>query len=342
MNAAKFTMSNQSSPTCLSTVAGTLMVGAIALICLIAYGTSYYGWRIYLELFSHFQVQYLAVSLLLLGLLLLLRRKGFIIVGLFLCTVLALPVVSWYVPPKRVLPVAETDLRVLVANINTQNTSYDKVLSMIRAEQPNVAVMIETNTAWKEALDSLSDIFPYSSGQTQNSNFGLLVYSTIPLTNTQIEFFGTENIPSVVTTLSVNNQPVTLVATHPLPPVRPETFRSRNRQLDLIRQYLETVSGRVILAGDLNAAMWSPYYRMLERRTGLRNAREGFGVLPTWPTPDTYRSLPGWMTSLFLIPIDHCLVSDGLEVTGIHTGAATDSDHRPLITDVAIASSQGL
>ncbi|MEM7772912.1 MAG: endonuclease/exonuclease/phosphatase family protein [Cyanobacteria bacterium P01_A01_bin.37] len=316
---------------------GSLLLGAIALLGLVSYGTSWYGWPIYLELFSHFQVQYLILALVLLGLLVLLRRKSFTLIGLFLCTLLVIPVVSWYVPPQRLLTASsETDLRVLVANINTQNTSYDKVIEMVRSEKPDVAVMIEVNQTWQEALDSLSDILPYSSGQPHSSNFGLLVYSNIPLNNTQIQFFGTENIPSVVTQFAVQNQPITMVATHPLPPVKPQAFQSRNRQFDLITQYLESVGDRVILAGDLNASMWSPYYRRLENRTGLRNAREGFGILPTWPTSNIYQPIPGWITSLFLIPIDHCLISTGWDVTSIHTGAETDSDHRPLVVDLKI------
>lgn len=333
-------MEKNSSPSCLSSVVGSLCVGAIALLSLFAYGTSHYGWRIYLELFSHFQVQYLVLALLLLGCLVLLRHKGLMLIGLFLCTLLSMQVLPWYAPPKRLLTDvhADADLRVFIANLNTQNTRYEDVLDIVRSEQPNVAIFMEVDQAWKETFDTLVDILPYSSGQTNPFNLGLLVYSDIPLNDTHIEFFGTENNTSVVTQLTVQNQPITLIATHPVPPVRPGLFQSRNRQLDLIIQYLEPIQNRVILAGDLNITMWSPYYRRLENFTGLHNARNGFGILPTWPTPVIYQHIPGWFTSLFLIPIDHCLLSADWNVSNIRTGAETGSDHRSLVVDLELAN----
>ena len=84
--------------------------------------------------------------------------------------------------------------------------------------------------------------------------------------------------------------------------------------------------------------MWSPYYRLLVRKTGLRNTRKGFGILPTWPTKGTYQILPGWLTSLFRIPIDHCLISHGLDTSNIYTGSSTGSDHKPLIVDLHLTA----
>lgn len=312
-----------------------LVLGAIGAIAFFAHLTAYYGWRIYLELFSHFQVQYFVASLLLLGILLLLRRLELVVIGLFFCATLALPILSWYWFPQR-LPFTEADLRVLIANVNTQNRSYSKVLDVVRSQQPDVAIFIEVDEVWKAQLNTLSDLFPYSFGQSHPYNLGLLVYSNQALENSRIEIFGTDGNVSIVTQLTVANEPVTLLATHPLPPVRVSFFHSRNRQLDLISQYLAGVNHHVILAGDLNATMWSPYYRRLVSRTGLINARKGFGILPTWPTRGTYSGLPGSLTSLLLIPIDHCLISAGLATTNIYTGGDTGSDHRPLIVDLHV------
>lgn len=162
----------------------------------------------------------------------------------------------------------------------------------------------------------------------------MLVYSKQPLGNARVEFFGTERNASVIAQLAIAAQPVTLLATHPLPPAKPSFFQSRNQQLARISEYLATLENQIILAGDLNTTMWSPYYRRLAQRTGLHNAREGFGILPTWPTPGTYRRLPGWLTLLLSIPIDHCLLSQGLEAVNVYTGSHIDSDHRPLLVDI--------
>lgn len=326
------------SPSRLSSVVGGFSVGAIALLTLFAYATSYYGWRIYWELFSHFQVQYFAIALILFSILILLRRRSCILLGLFLCAVLAMQILPWYLPPLRLISAAAShgDVRLFIANLNARNQSYERVVEIAQAAAPDIIILMEVGQRWKERFDALSDQFPYSSAAANPDILGLLVYSRIPLTNTEIRAFVTENKRSVVTQITIQEQPITLIATHPFPPVKPSFFRSRNLQLDRIIQYLESVQTPVILAGDLNITMWSPYYRRLEHRTGLRNARKGFGILPTWPTPDTYTRIPGWLTSLFLIPIDHCLVSPDIRVTAIRTGADTDSDHRPLVVDLQI------
>ena len=59
---------------------------------------------------------------------------------------------------------------------------------------------------------------------------------------------------------------------------------------------------------------------------GLRNARSGFGILPTWPT---------FMPVLY-IPIDHCLVTKEIDIIKLRTGRNVGSDHLPLIADLAI------
>ena len=184
------------------------VVAAIALITIFAYFVSYYGWQIYLELLAHLQVQYFILSLILLGVLILLRRKSHIYLGLFFCTVLSLQTLTWFWLPSHLFTTGdqESDLRILIANINTQNKNYDLVLNLVRIEKPDVAVFMEVDRQWQDKLNTLSDLLPYSSGKTNSYNLGLLAYSNLPLNNPQIKFFNTENNASVVTQLTVSGQ----------------------------------------------------------------------------------------------------------------------------------------
>jgi len=309
----------------------SLVIVGITLIALM----SDRGWPQLLELLSHFRLQYFLLSLVLLLLLFLTRRKAAILIALFCVVLLSTPILPWYNPLNRSAVIGE--LRVLTANINTQNRSYEKVLTMVREENPDVAVFLEVDDTWVAQLQSLKDILPYDFGQANPHNFGITVYSRLPLNDAAIDFFGTERNPSILANLTVEGKAISLIAAHPFPPVRRSFFHSRNLQLDRIGQYVQQLETPVLLLGDLNITMWSPYYRRFMRHTGLQNARLGFGILPTWPMPGTYAVLPDLLHRLLQIPIDHCLISPEIKVAAIHTGRDVDSDHLPLIADLMIS-----
>ena len=83
------------------------------------------------------------------------------------------------------------------------------------------------------------------------------------------------------------------------------------------------------MAGDLNVSMRSPFYRLLIKRSGLYNARQGFGILPTHSVIDpSYAALSA--------PIDHCLVSQDIKVKNFSTKQNIGSDRSPIVADLSI------
>jgi endonuclease/exonuclease/phosphatase (EEP) superfamily protein YafD len=91
---------------------------------------------------------------------------------------------------------------------------------------------------------------------------------------------------------------------------------------------IRELAGPNICIGDLNTTMWSRYFRDFVEQSGLASVREGFGVLPTWPT----FMGPNWM----MLPIDHCLVSADIRVVTASVGDRIGSDHLPLIVELEL------
>lgn len=321
---------------CFVTALAWLLLLGIVVITAIALVTSRYGWKIYLEVLSHFQLQYFLLSVVSLVALALTRCFRLFLLGLLCTAILATQLTTWYLPPKFVASRAAGNFRIVVANINTRNKQYDDVLAFIRQEAPDLALFMEVDETWVNQLNTLSDNLPYTSGQANPYNSGIAIYSQYPLEETQLTLFGDDSTYSITGKVTFNNQTLAFVGTHPWPPVRSSAFHSRNRQLDLIGQYLQAISFPQLVIGDLNITMWSPYYKRLIRNTGLKNARKGFGLLPSWPTRGTYRQIPDWITLLFSIPIDHCLLSPEIEVANVRVGPNLGSDHRPIIVDLNI------
>ncbi|MBU1174466.1 MAG: endonuclease/exonuclease/phosphatase family protein [Alphaproteobacteria bacterium] len=95
---------------------------------------------------------------------------------------------------------------------------------------------------------------------------------------------------------------------------------------------LQTLSGPLLLAGDLNATPWSYALRRLARDSRMvRETRN----LPTFPLLwhfDTWRAVPA------ILPLDHVMSRDGAIVTDVRTGPASGSDHLPVIVDFAVSA----
>ena len=317
-----------------SHVAATSIVG----ITMLALVSSWLGWWLPLELASHFQVQYTIASLLLWLLLLWSRRQIFSIpsiVGLFCLAILSTNILFWYIPIFRP-PIQGQGLRVLIANVNTKNHQHSLLLNLIEQTKPDLALVMEVNDRWLEALQTLQPRFPYAIGRSADHNFGIVLLSRHPLQQPEIKQFGPANIASIVSQMTIAGQPLSFVATHPLPP-KSEFFFVRNDQLAEVASYVQRLPPPIILAGDLNLSLWSPYYRQLVSKTGLVNTRRGFGPAPTWPSPGTYgREIPSFLLRLLAIPIDHCLISPDIQVRNLKTGPRIGSDHLPIIVDLVI------
>jgi endonuclease/exonuclease/phosphatase (EEP) superfamily protein YafD len=286
------------------------------------------GFHRYFELISHFKVQYFVISCIVFLLLSFARRKTWWLVSLFCLTLNAVEVIPWYIPQVSDMNTPSGQpLRVLLANVYSDNQRYAEFISLVKAEKPQLLVVQEVNPMWSQQLEALKPLLPYQIVYPRFDNFGIAVYSAIPLRNTDIKSFTEYDIPSIFAEVQWQGQTVSIIATHPLPPINAEYFKSRNQQLLELEKVISSTNTIYAVIGDLNTTMWSPYYRKFIRQTGLKNARAGFGILPTWP-----QGAP-----MLQIPLDHCLISPEINVLKIRTAGDIGSDHRPVIADLVIS-----
>ncbi len=280
----------------------------------------------YLELFSHFRPQYLLSALLLALIFLALRKRTY--GGLMLAVTLlnASFVTPWYLGPKQDVAAEAPRIKLLHANVLTDNESHTELIDLVASENPDLVFVQELTPEWSQALTALHADYPYRHSEPRDDPFGIAVYSRIRLDSVQLIRSPPLDLPTLRVQASIDGTALTVISTHPIHPLGRSLYAARNEQLVSIADIVMAGDGPTVLVGDLNISMWSHRYRELERVTGLRNARYGFGILPTWPT-----FLP-----IALIPIDHCLVSPGVSVLDMKTGPSIGSDHLPLIVTLAI------
>ncbi len=285
------------------------------------------GINLYFELSSHFKLQYLLVGFSTLIFFVLVRsKKIWLLVSAFCIVINLAEIVPWYFPaPAFAGAPPGQHLRILHSNVLTNNRRYSDVISMVKAEQPDIAVFVEVSTFWARELAVLREMFPYSLQQQESENFGSAIYSKLPLKNGSVQGFSSQR-KSLLADVKFQGKTISLILTHPTVPIKQQSFIDRNQQLAAIGEYAAQVKNPLIVVGDFNTTMWSQFYKNMVKTGKLRNARSGFGILPTWPT----------FMPLVYIPIDHFLVSKEIGVLKIRTGRNVGSDHLPLITDLVL------
>lgn len=287
-----------------------------------------WGWGF--ELASHFRVQYFWGLLLGTAALFVARRTRTALAAGLLVVVHAGLLWPFYEPVAKSDP-GKPRLRVLSLNVHSANRRHDDVLRLVREESPDVAVFLEVNEPWSAALAALDEEWPYSRTQARDGNFGIALYSRLPLDDARIEPLLSDRCPAVVARVTVGNTPVTVFGAHPFPPLTGDAAESRDRQLAALADLVIASGGETVIVGDLNTTSWSPVFAEFVSKTALRDSRAGMGVQPSWPSH--------WPIAL-RIPIDHCLVSNGIKVTARSIGREIGSDHLPVRVDLAIDTDQ--
>lgn len=284
-----------------------------------------------LELLSHFRLQYLACATLGAAVLLWGRRWKFLAVAGAAFAINAAEILPWYFGKPPAADPAVPVLKLLLCNVHTDNTARAPLLNLIAAEQPDLIVLEELDHFWVHDLSSLAQSYPASKTIPRGDNFGIGLWTRLPAV-IEAEGMGEDDVPSLIARFQWQGHDIALHGAHTLPPIHAETFELRNAQLKSLAEWARALPCAGIVLGDLNCTPFSPYHSRLLRDSGLRNARRGFGILPSWPM------IPTWLAPM-RIPIDHCLISPGLQVRSIRTGPRVGSDHLPLIVELVAAPS---
>ena len=299
----------------------------------------------FLALTNHFKFQYFLISVVLSSLFFLLREFRYSAVMVLVACLNSVYILPWYFEfnasgsydvsssassASSVSSVSSSKpiatIKLVHSNVQSQNSNYQPLQALIKKESPDIFVAQEINKRWLSELKSIEDFLPYTIIRTREDNFGIALFSKYPLDSAEFIYYGGATVPSIKVSLTVAERQITLITTHPLPPINRAYFDSRNSQLTAISLANKTVQTPLILIGDFNVTMWSKYYDVLEADGKLVNTSKGVGLQPSWPTS----LLP------MMIPIDHCLISKEFDVLEMSVGPDVGSDHLPLIVTLGL------
>lgn len=218
-------------------------------------------------------------------------------------------------------------MRVLLLNVNSRSGNPEKVKQLIIETAPDLIVLEEISSRWISGFAAIKASYPYWILQAREDNFGIALFSKLPLEEREVAYIGNARVPTILTTVVSQKTRLRVIATHPLPPVSREYSQWRNEQLDRLPDYV-SASMPTILLGDLNTSPWSYCFARLLQRSGLKDSSRGHGIQPTWPNHNP----------LLRIPIDQFLHSADIATLQKQTGPDVESDHYPVIVDLVITA----
>ena len=278
-----------------------------------------------LDVFSNFKLQYAVTSfVLLICSLFVFKRKSLALIILSISLIWN----AYYIVPYYLKSSAKVDikkeLKLVSINLLSSNTDIDLVKKYILEEDPDALVLMELTPAWEAQLNTITINSKYKKLVARTDNFGIAILTKYPM-KSSVEYFAESTKPSIVADLKIENEKLTLVASHPVPPLGQDAFESRNQQLLSIIKNKDRFSKHMVIAGDFNTSSFSNHFRKLTSGD-LKDSRIGFGLLPTWPA-----DYPLLQTTL-----DHILVSEQIKVIERSTGPSIGSDHLPISIKIGI------
>jgi endonuclease/exonuclease/phosphatase (EEP) superfamily protein YafD len=238
------------------------------------------------------------------------------------------PLAPVRVQRSRRSPAELTRLRILISNVQMENTAHERLINLVRDTEPDVLLAVETDGRWVRALEPLEKDYPYVVRQPQDNWFGMVLFSKLPLVEWKVEFLVQDDIPSVYAVLELAGERVVLRGLHPRPPepIRDQDSTPRDAELVLVGRWVGKQKGApTIVAGDLNDVAWSSTTQLFLRLSGLLDPRVGRGFFSSY---NARNPLVRW-------PLDHLFHSSHFRLVEIRRCEDIGSDHFPVLVELS-------
>ena len=279
----------------------------------------------YLELVCHFRVQYF-IGAVALGLACVAIAEWAGAATSLASALINLPAFATLWSAQRSADGTGRRFKLMLMNVYRLNRHHRLCIECVGRHRPDVVVVQELDEEWARELECLRGDYPFADVQPMNDGSGIALFSREALELVPFVLPEDKARPGILARLSGSE--LTILSIHPRAPIRKGHFELRNQMLSAGAAVMREIAGPKICVGDLNTTMWSRYFKDFVGQSGLRSVRDGFGILASWPT----FMGPKWM----MIPIDHCFVSNDIQVVSVTVGERIGSDHLPLIVELEL------
>ncbi len=220
-------------------------------------------------------------------------------------------------------------IKIFIANVLQENRKSDLCHKAIQRHNPDIILLVETDSEWKSKMESCLEGYPYRVLQPQENTYGMLLFSNLQIVRHTVRYLVEPEVPSITADIKTKNgQTFRLYCLHPKPPVPGESTESTERDAEILMVGKEAKAHKrpVIVAGDLNDVAWSYTTRLFLKVSELLDPRIGRGFYSTFHAD---HRLLRW-------PLDHVFCSSHFYLKRLKRLSSIGSDHFPIFIEVSL------
>ena len=224
---------------------------------------------------------------------------------------------------------------IVVANVFIDNKTPQDAARQLVTTVADIVIVVESTAAFMTIFDDAggSDTYPHRvSDPDDDSDYAVTVASKHELgPRSRMTTIGPLRL--AIADIAVNGVSTLVVALNPMAAVDPGGHETWKEQIDALKEFVPTITGPMIVAGDLNTTRYRPEFEEL-LELGLTDAIDalGKGLNPSFKLgADGVLGTVGAVARL-----DHALVNDGAFPRRVENLESCGSDHLPFKLQVAI------
>lgn len=212
-------------------------------------------------------------------------------------------------------------------NVKMSNRRYQDAVDLVAREAPDLALFMEVDDGWAEALEPLRQSMPHVVSQPLDNSYGMILYSRLKLSDVRIANLVMDKVPAIIARVTLRSgHDFSLYGVHPEPPVPYADSSGRDAELVKVARLVKEDPLPAIVCGDLNDVAWSHTTRHFQRISRLLDPRVGRGFYSTF---DARYPVMRW-------PLDHLFHNARFDLIEMKRLEHIGSDHFPMLFKLAL------
>lgn len=226
-------------------------------------------------------------------------------------------------------------LEIVVANVFIDNKTPQDAAAQLVSTVADIVIVVESTEAFMAIFDDAggSDAYPHRvSDPDDHSDYAVTVASKHELgPRSRMTIIGPLRL--AIADININGVSTLVVALNPMATVDPGGHETWKEQIEALKEFVPTITGPLIIAGDLNTTRYRPEFEEL-LELGLTDAIDALGK---GLNPSFKLGAEGVLATVGAVArLDHALVNDMAFPLRVENLESCGSDHLPFKLKVAI------